>query len=124
MQQRDVQKKIEDKPLEDKPPSVVTDARRDLLAKNTKGEGGIIGSHPRGSHNVFTHHPKDPCCEGCTMTKINAWTQKHFDHARRFYELDSEISDENKRDGPVYTVFYLLQQKQKIIYTDRSKPFT
>ena len=46
---------VEDKPLEDKPPSVVTDAEGDTLAKETRSKKGIIGSQPRENHNVFTH---------------------------------------------------------------------
>ena len=60
---------IEEQPLEDKPPSVVTDAGGGTLAKESKSEKGIIGPQPRGNHNVFTHYPKDPNCEVCKMTK-------------------------------------------------------
>ena len=35
---------VEEKPLDDKLPSVVTDAERDTLAKDTKSKKGIIGS--------------------------------------------------------------------------------
>ena len=54
--------------LEDKPTSVVTDAGRDALTKETKSKKGIIASQPRGNHNVYTHYPKDPLCEVCKMT--------------------------------------------------------
>ena len=47
---------------------VVPDAGRDTLAKDTKIKKGIIGSQPRGNHNVFTHYPKDPKCEVCEET--------------------------------------------------------
>ena len=56
---------IEEQPLEDKPPTVVIDAARDTLAKETKSKKGIIGSQPRGNHNLFTHYPQDPNCEVC-----------------------------------------------------------
>ena len=49
--------------------SVVTDAGRDTLAKDTTSKNGIIGSQPRGNRGVFTHHPKDPNCEVCKKTK-------------------------------------------------------
>ena len=29
----------------------------------------IIGSHSRGSHNLFTHYPKDPNCNLCRITE-------------------------------------------------------
>ena len=29
----------------------------------------IIGSHSRGSHNLFTHYPKDPNCDLCGITE-------------------------------------------------------
>ena len=40
-----------------------------LWQKSTKYKKGIIGSQPRGNHNVFTHIPKDPNCEVCKKTK-------------------------------------------------------
>ena len=58
----------EEKPLDDKLPSMVTDAGRDTLAKETMSKRGIIGSQPRGNHNVFIHCPKDPDCEICWKT--------------------------------------------------------
>ena len=30
------------------------------LAEDTKSKKGVIGSQPRGNHNVFTHYPKGP----------------------------------------------------------------
>ena len=59
----------EEKPTDEKLPSVVTDAGQDAPAKDTKSTEGIIGSQPRGNHNVFTHYPKDPNCEVCHKTK-------------------------------------------------------
>ena len=59
----------EDKPLDDKLPSVVTDGGRDDLAKDTKSKKGIIGSKQIRNHNVFTYYPKDPSCEVCEKTK-------------------------------------------------------
>ena len=59
---------VKEKPLDDKLPSVVIDAGRDTLAKATVSKKGIIGSQPRGNHNVFTLHPKDPSCEVCRKT--------------------------------------------------------
>ena len=38
---------VEEKPLDDKLPSVVTDAGRDTLEKETKSKKGIINSQPR-----------------------------------------------------------------------------
>ena len=58
----------EEKPLYDKLPSMVTDAGRDTLAKETKSKRGILSSQPRGNHNMFTHFPKDPDCEICMKT--------------------------------------------------------
>ena len=58
----------EEKPLEDKSTSVVPDAGEDTLAKENKSKMCIIGSQPRGNHNVFTRHPKDPNCEVCEKT--------------------------------------------------------
>ena len=59
----------EEKPSDEKLPSVVTDAGQDAPAKDTKSTEGIIGSQPRGNRNVFTHYPKDPNCEVCHKTK-------------------------------------------------------
>ena len=59
---------IDEQPLEDKL-TVATNARGDTLAKGTKSEDGIIGSQPRGNHNVLTHYPKDPNCKVCKMTQ-------------------------------------------------------
>ena len=58
---------VEEKSLDEKLPSVVTDAEGNTLAKDTKSKKGIIGSQPRG--NVFTHFPKDPNCEVCKKTR-------------------------------------------------------
>ena len=44
---------------------------RDTLGKDTESKKGVVGSRPRGNHNVFTHFPKDPNCEVCKMTKNN-----------------------------------------------------
>ena len=41
------------------------------LAKETMSKRGIIGSQPRGNHNVFTHYPKDLDCEICWKNKHN-----------------------------------------------------
>ena len=77
----------EEKPLDDKLPSVVPDAGRDTLAKDTKSKKGIIGSQPRGNHTVFTHYPKGPNCEVCKKTTNtsqvwekprSAWTGLHL----------------------------------------------
>ena len=51
------------------PPSVVTDPGRHTLAKETKSKKAIIGSEPRGNHNVFTHCMLDPKCEVSKKTK-------------------------------------------------------
>ena len=59
----------EENPLDDKLPSVGTDARWDALAKDSKSKKGIVRSQPRGNHNVFTHYPKDLTCEVCEKTK-------------------------------------------------------
>ena len=50
------------KSLGDELPLVATDAGGDTVEKETKSKTGIIGSQPRGNHNVFTHCPKDPNC--------------------------------------------------------------
>ena len=51
---------VKEQSLDETLPSVATDAARDTLAKDTKSKKGIIGSQPRGNHNVFTHYPEDP----------------------------------------------------------------
>ena len=56
-------KSSKEKSLGDKISSVVTDAGGDTLARDTKSKKGIIGSQPRGTHNVFTHYPQDHNCE-------------------------------------------------------------
>ena len=60
-----------EQPLEDKPPSVVTDAGGDTLAKETKSKKGITGSQSRGNHIVFTHYLQDPNCDVCKKTKTS-----------------------------------------------------
>ena len=69
---------IEENPLHDKlhpflpsPPPVVTDARRVTFAKETKSKKGIIGTQPRGNHNVFTHDSKDSNCDVSKRTKTH-----------------------------------------------------
>ena len=66
------------KSLDEKLPSVVTDAGGDTLAKETKRKKGTIGSQPRGNHNAFTHIQKKPSlppsllspnCEVCKKTR-------------------------------------------------------
>ena len=49
---------------------VVTDAGEDTLANDTKSKKCIIGSQPRGTHNVFPHYPKDPNCEFYKKTSL------------------------------------------------------
>ena len=46
---------IEEKPIEDKPPSVVTKMGGDTMAKNTNSKKGTIGSKLKGNYNEFTH---------------------------------------------------------------------
>ena len=70
----DPKQTLKEKPLDDKLPSVVTDAQRDTLAKDTKSKTGIIGSQPRVNHNVFTHYPEDPNCEVCKETNTTRAT--------------------------------------------------
>ena len=53
---------IDEQPLEDKLPSVVTDAGGDTLARETKSKKGTIGSQPTGNHTVFTLYLTDPMC--------------------------------------------------------------
>ena len=48
--------------------SVATDAGGDTLVKESQ-EQKSIGSHPKGSHYVFTLCPKDPDCDMCRRTK-------------------------------------------------------
>ena len=62
---------VEEQSHDEKLPSVVTDAGGDTLATDTKSKKGILGSQPRGNHNVFTCHPKDPNCEVCKKTQNN-----------------------------------------------------
>ena len=51
---------VEEQGMAEKLPSVVTNAERDTLARDTKNRKGIIGSQLRGNHNLFTHYPEDP----------------------------------------------------------------
>ena len=51
---------VETQSHDKKLPSDATDAVGDTLAKETKSKKDIIGSQPRGNHNVVTHYPKDP----------------------------------------------------------------
>ena len=60
---------VEEHSLDEKLFLVVTDAEGDTLAQVTKSKNDIIGSQPRGNHNVFTHYPKDPKWEVCEDTK-------------------------------------------------------
>lgn len=60
---------LEAHPPDAEHPSVVTDADRDSLVKVTQKRNGIIGPHPRGGHNVFTHCSKGPKCEVCKKSK-------------------------------------------------------
>ena len=55
-------KHVTKKNLDDKLPSVVSNATRDTLAKETKNKKGIIDSQPTEKHNVLTQHPEDPSC--------------------------------------------------------------
>ena len=59
---------MEEKSLAAKVPSVVTDAVRDTLARDTESKEGVTVVQPRGNHNLFTHYPKDPNCEVCKKT--------------------------------------------------------
>ena len=45
---------VEEQSHHEKFPSVATDTGRETLAKDTKSKKGVIGSQPRGNHNVFT----------------------------------------------------------------------
>ena len=63
---------VEENSFGDQVSSVVTDAGGGALAKDPKSKKGIIGSQPRGNHNVFTHHPKDPICEVYKKTTTRA----------------------------------------------------
>ena len=60
---------VEEQSHDEKLPSVATDAGRDTLAEDTKSRKSIIGSQPRGNHNVFTHYPKGLNCEVCKKSK-------------------------------------------------------
>ena len=64
----------EEKSLGDKLPSVVTDAGRDTLPKDSKSKKEIIGSPPRGNHNVFTHYLEDPNCDILSIRDHKSWT--------------------------------------------------
>ena len=48
------------------PISVVTDAGGDTMVKKR-----IIGSHPRGGHNRFTHRPNNPNYEVCIKGQLS-----------------------------------------------------
>ena len=62
---------VEEQSHDEKLPSVATDAGRDTLAKGAQSKKGIIGSQPRGNHNMFARYPKDPNCECCEKTRTN-----------------------------------------------------
>ena len=74
---------IKEQLLEDSPPSAVIDVGRDALATDTKSKKGIIGSQPKGNHNL-----KDPNGEvfektettwaRCRINLRNAWMGLHF----------------------------------------------
>ena len=53
----------EEKPLDDKVPRLSPMRVSDTVATDTNCKKGIIGSQPRGNHNVFTHCLTDPNCE-------------------------------------------------------------
>ena len=136
---------IEEQLLEDKPPSVVTDARRDTLAKETKSEKRIIGSQQRGYQKAFTRYPKDPNCEVRKMTKtararcrIKTWsqgsergnrvkvrTQKCSDRAQGFSRVGfREIRWKTKDTSGTMSClqrFLPLSLKPERVYTDNSK---
>ena len=77
----------EEKPPDEKLPSVVTDAERGALAKNTESKKGIIDSQPRRNDNVFTDYPKDPSCEVCKKTKTIRASCKIKPKKRKFGDL-------------------------------------
>ena len=63
---------VEEQSLDEKFPSVVTDAGGDTLATGTQSKKGVIGSQPRGNHNVLlTHYSKDSNCEVCKKTNTS-----------------------------------------------------
>ena len=49
--------------------SVATDTMRDTLTSKLHENESIIVSHPKRSHNLFTHDPKDPNCDVYRRTK-------------------------------------------------------
>ena len=57
--------------LESRRPSVKSDAESGALVKKgpKSRKGTIVGSHSRGSHNVFTHSPEDPNRAVCRRTQ-------------------------------------------------------
>ena len=63
---------VKENSLRDCISSVVTDAGGDTLAGDTKSKKGIVRSQPRGNHNVFTHHPRDPNYLVCKKTPARA----------------------------------------------------
>ena len=73
----------------------------DTLAKDTQSKEGIIGSQPRGNHNVFTHYPKDLKCEVCKKTKTTrarcrTKTKKCVDKIAPSAEFGAPITADDK----------------------------
>ena len=101
---------VEEKSLGDQISSVVTDAGADALAKDPKSKKGIIGSQPRGNHNVFTHCPKDPNCEvykkTTTRARCRIKPKKRVDGIapsvdHKFLEVENESRCGHKKNATV-----------------------
>ena len=80
-------REVEEKSLGDKISPVVTDAGEDTLANDTKSKKGIIGSEPRGTHNVFTHYPKDPNCEFYKKTSLHSSVTEVGNNLHRQFQI-------------------------------------
>ena len=80
-----------------KSPSVASDGERDMLVSKSQEKKGLIASHPPGSHNVFTHDPKDPYCEQCKKSKTSqarckTRSKKRMDDVERFAKFGDLIT--------------------------------
>ena len=94
---------VEEKSLNEKLPSFVTDTGKDTLTKETKSKKDAIGSQPKGNHNVFTHFPKEHKCEVCKKTKTT--------------RVRSGIKLERRVDGIAFSTEF-----GDLITTDRNIP--
>ena len=71
--------------------SVATDTMRDTLTSKLHENMSIIGSHPKGSHNLFTHYPKDPNCDVYRRTKSSR-VRCHTKSKKRLSDIEQSAN--------------------------------